>query len=701
MTKVKSLIIFSMALLAITLVMTYPTLFNLDTGVRKGMNDSIFDIWVISQHIQKILNPDFTHYFDGNIFYPYKNTLMYSNHYFTQSLLSLPVYLLTKNPVIIYNILLLFSFFTSAWGMFILARYLTGSSGAGLIAGLIFAFSPFMISHFSHMQILTAGGIPLAFFFLHKFFNQERFRDILLFSLFFILQFLASGHYAMYLTLFCGLYFLIHMLTHQKFLDGRFWIKIGLFLLVCTITLSPFLCKYVGLQQDIGFARGGATGASLTQYLAANGKNLLYGRITRPFQKMEGALFPGIMAFVLAMFGLFGLWKKKSGLTRTEKDWRLITTLMLVGSFLFSFGMKGPYYFLHRYVPGFNGVRVAQRFHIMVMFALAILAAYGIRFILIRLKTGKGKAIMGLAVMVIILEYISIPIPLTGLPGRSDIPLIYRHLEKIEDNGAIIEFPVPENLFRRTRVDSMRMYYSIYHNRKMVNGRSSYFPPLYYEIRQRWKHGPMGEVIADLDTLDVTYLIIHSDLMRPRRFDSVRAELSRLKDRVLFLDRFDTAWLYEIIDKSRVGDNNLSPKILSPISREGWTVKAKVNNRSSGLALDGKVDTWWQSPPQRKGDYFMLDMGQSRRIKSLNLKLSPASPCSYPLRYRVDISENGQQWTRAAESRTRIPIRDFLKPTGIILTIDMKDCRARYINIICTGQHRRQVWTISEIQAFQ
>lgn len=702
MTRAKSLFISSMVLAAITLVMTYPTVFNLKTGVNQNMNDSIFDIWVISQHIQKIIYPDFKHYFDSNIFFPYKNTLMYSNHYFTQSLLSLPIYIITKNPVLTYNLMLLFSFFTTAMGMFLLARYLTGSSGAALIAGLIFGFSPFMISHFTHLQILTAGGIPLTFLFLHKFFHHERIRDLLLFSLFFILQFLASGHYAMYLTLFCGIYFLIHILTHRKYSDGRFWMKILLFLLICVIALGPFLYQYFRLQQEIGFSRGGATGASLSQYLASSWNNLLYGKITAPFQKVEGILFPGILAFILAMFGLSELWKKNSNTPKTVKDRSLIYTLILVGSFLFSFGMKGPYYLLHRYVPGFNGVRVAQRFHIMVMFVLAILAAFGIRFILIRLKPKKRKLVWLLAFTVIILEYISIPIPMTNLPGQRDIPPVYQHLKKIADDGAIIELPIPENLFTRTGVDSMRMYYSIYHQKRMINGRSSYFPPLYYEIRQRWKQCPVREVVSDLNTIGVKYLILHSDLMRPERFNTITSQLSRLQDRIHLLDKFENAWLYEIVNRPPENETEISPEKLLALSRKGWKVKASVNNHTARLALDGKPTTWWQSPPQRNGDTFIIDMGQIRQLKRLNLKMSPASPCSYPISYRVEISDSGQQWTRIAETiRTRIPISDFLKPTRVIMSIDMEPCKARYFKIICTGQHRHQVWTISEVQAFR
>lgn len=127
---------------------------------------------------------------------------------FTQSLIALPVLLLIKNPIFAYNFILLFSFITSGFGMYLLASYLTKNTSAGVIAGIIFAFSPFMLAQLSHLHIITAGGIPLAFLFLHKFFEDESYKHLLLFTLFYLLQILANGYFALYLTLFSGLYIL-------------------------------------------------------------------------------------------------------------------------------------------------------------------------------------------------------------------------------------------------------------------------------------------------------------------------------------------------------------------------------------------------------------------------------------------------------------------------------------------------------------
>ena len=681
--------------------MTYPTIFNLQSGVP-DLLDSVFDAWVISWNVQKLINLEFHDYFDANIFFPYKRTLVYSTHYFTQSLIALPIFMITKNPVFTYNLVLIFSFFTSALGMFLLARYLTRSHLAGIIAGIVFAFSPFMISHFTHLQILTAGGIPLAFLFLHKYFKYERTKHLLLFTLFFVLQFLASGYLALYLTIFCGVYILIYMLTDKKYQEKQFWIKMGFFLLIGILTLGPFMFQYFQVQKEMGFSRMGASGATITQFLASNYNNWIYGKLTDSIQKNEGILFPGILAISLAIIGFIIGIKKQSRRKKIYENHILVYSIILVSSFLFCFGMKGPYVLLHKYVPGFSGVRVAQRFHIMVMLSLAVLAAFGIKYLLSRIKKHKKYLVFSLVMAGIVFEYLSIPIPISHLPRKDKIPAVYQWLETIDGDVSIIELPIPKNRFDRTRMESMRLYYSIFHRKKMVNGRSSYFPPLYYEIRMRWYYSSVNHFISDLNTLGVDYMILHSRLIKKEKRDRIH-QLAQQKKNIQFIRKIGDSWVYKLIpfDDSNQDTKRLNSKV-KPIVRRGWTAFSNINPEKAALALDGNVSTAWQTGPQKRGYYFLVDLGRNHLIKGLRFRLSEMSPCSYPIRYRVKLSEDQQEWeTVVRVERTRIPIEAFLQPRKIAYDIYFDQNMARYIKIINTGKHRNQTWSISEIDVFE
>lgn len=66
------------------------------------------------------------------------------------------------DPVAAFNVLMLLSFPLTAMTAYGLARYLTGSHGAGLLAGLAFAFSPARLAHAAyHPYIAQTQWIPL------------------------------------------------------------------------------------------------------------------------------------------------------------------------------------------------------------------------------------------------------------------------------------------------------------------------------------------------------------------------------------------------------------------------------------------------------------------------------------------------------------------------------------------------------------
>ncbi|UCC38589.1 MAG: hypothetical protein JSV96_12240, partial [Candidatus Aminicenantes bacterium] len=484
MRKWKANLIILAVFLLLTFFMTYPLISNMGSGVRDP-GDPLLSSWILAWNIQKITSLDIQNIFNGNIFYPHKRTIAYSEFLLTQSLIALPVLLATKNPIFAQNFVFLFSFLTSGLGMYFLARYLTKNTLSGIIAGIIYAFCPFMFDHLSHIQILTAGGIPLAFLFLHKFFESEHYKHLLLFTLFFLLQALANGHYAIYLSLFSGLYILLYIILRKKFGDWRFWIKMATFVIIVLVIAGPAFHQYIVVRKEMGFVREIGFYANLTSFFATVPFNRIYGNLTAHFVKAEAQLFPGIFAFLLAVTGFIYSLKKKRGKTPFIQTPVHFYSIILLLSFLFTLGPKGPYALLYKYVPGFKGLRTASRFHIIVMLSLAILVAFGIKAILSLLPRAKRRislVIVFLFMVFILIEYLSMPIPLWSVPAKKDIPEIYKWLATKEGEFAIIELPLPKPGELTFPKECLRLYYSTYHWKKLVNGYAGYFPPLYYEL---------------------------------------------------------------------------------------------------------------------------------------------------------------------------------------------------------------------------
>ncbi len=555
---------------ALTFLMTYPLILNPVTKVRSP-GDTLLNTWVVSWDVHKILSLDFKHFFDANIFYPYKRTLAYSEHLFPQALLALPVLVASGNPLLAYNVLFFFAFITSGFGMYLLARHLTGNSLAALIAGMIYAFPPFMVSHEVHLQVLTAGGIPLAFLFLHRFFERERLPDLSLFGLFFLLQGLANGYYFLYLSFVAGIFILYQIISKKKYGDFRFLAKLVLVGLVVSVLAGPFFYEYVRVRKEMGFVRKSVISAEITSFLAVPRLNRLYGAALSRYRGPEAELFPGIIPLCLAGLGIV-LCLRKRGTNNNDPPANVqagrkeflrkrnpasktremhcpgfyLATLIL--AFLFVFGTRGPYNLLFRFVPGFDGLRVAARWNIFIGFSLAVFAAFGMRSLLRRLK-GIKKKLAGIGVaLLILLEYLSIPMPVATFPIKKNIPRVYSWLaEKRGEDFALVELPLQEAGKSIATVECPRMYYSIYHWKSLVNGYSGYFPFFYIRLKDEWPRLPMALNIARLKEIGVRYLIVHSKQYTRGDLKRLRKQLDRLPGEVGFVARVDEAEVYELI----------------------------------------------------------------------------------------------------------------------------------------------------------
>lgn len=766
--------------LALTLLLTYPLLLNLDNGVRDA-GDPLLNSWILAWDVQKIVHLDWKGFFDANIFYPAKKTLAYSEFLFTQSLFALPVLLIWGNPILAHNVALLLGFVISGFGMYLLASSLTKNTAAGIIAGMIYAFSPFMFAHLSHLQVLSAGGIPLTFLFLHRFFARSSGRDFFLFTLFYILQALANGYYALYLTVFAGLFIAYHVVNQRKFADRRFWLKMGTFVIIVALTVGPFFYQYIRVRAEMDFSREIGFSAKLSNFLATAKINRIYGQLTRAAWSPEGELFPGAAAFLLALSGLFlGIKikteKRKTG--RTRKAERLLPALkillncliliwlglviaillghgfqlsignfrllsarrvlnplltlagliflraflnrlvklkiprilirgekavliyagILVLAFLFTFGPKGPYYFLYKYVPGFDGLRVTSRFHVFVMFSLAVLAAFGVRAIRQRLKGWRGPLFTGLASLVILAEYFSAPVPLTKVPVKEEIPEVYRWLgSQRGENFALLEIPLPQPTQSFCVLDCPRLYFSAYHWKNLVNGFSGYSSPLYEELTRRWQKNPFRQNIEDLKILGLRYLLIHSSDYRKPDFRRIMERISGFEPDLHFVGQFENVHVFEFANWAESGTGKSLAGLRPGHSLEGSSVQTNVNEDSAGAAVDGSIETRWESGPQESGQYFQVDLGSIEQLRGISLCLG-RYPEDYPRGYSVEASADGLVWREISrQENVRLPLTAYLRPKVLPLEIAFAQTEARYLRVTNLGEDPVCSWSICEL----
>jgi hypothetical protein len=770
--------------IVLTLVMTFPLVLHLGSSVRDP-GDPLLNTWILAWNNRQMAGFHLSGWFDANIYYPNRNALAYSEHLFTQALVSLPINLLTGNPILAYNFVFLLAFATSGWGMYLLARRLSGHLAGSIAAGIIFAFSPFMMAHLPHLQVITAGGIPLTFLFLIRFFDKGRWKDLLMFTLFFVLQALANGYYALFLTIMAGLFILVMTVAGRKWREGRFWIQMAVFAVLALAALAPFLYHYAQVKNTLGLERGIGAYARATSFLATSPQNNLYGRVSHPFLRSEGEMFPGAAAFLLAAVGALSALRLKkqlrpagkSRLRRARRATLWIAAALLAaqsvilyitlkqGSFelalvsglkiharsplkpilawaaflivfialknilktgpllpfsfadpclwglgliflialWISFGPHGLFLILYRHVPGFEGLRAPTRIHVFIMFVLAVFAAFGFRSLTHRLSGLKKGALSVLASLVILVEYLSLPIPLISVPVKKNIPAVYQWLASQKGvDIALVELPFPRSGQGVGSVECSRAYFSAYHWKLLVNGYSGYFPPLYSELRRRWEGGcSLSRLISDLKTLGVRYIVYHSSMFEPEDFPVILSKMAFLPDQTAFKARFGEAFVYEVLGWTEGWRGQQAKSPFRPVKPKGWLASASVNSEAAHLAIDGRRETRWDTAgPQQPGQFFEVDLGQTVMVAKLSLLLGP-SELDYPHGYRVEVSEDGRTWAQVAEEeKALIDIRAYLRPKDLALDIPLPNVPARIVRIVNTGQDPVLYWSIHELEVY-
>src|SRR5215470_5373195 len=160
---------------ALAAVMTYPQYLHLTDSVHDD-GDPLLNAWAIAWVAHQLpIAP--AHIFDGNVFYPERRTLAYSETMLVPSTAVAPLWWAGAGTLLVYNIVFLSGFIVSGAGTALLVRSLTGRAAAGIVAGIVFAFLPYRIDHYPHVQLQQTQCLPFALWAFHRMLKSDRLRD--------------------------------------------------------------------------------------------------------------------------------------------------------------------------------------------------------------------------------------------------------------------------------------------------------------------------------------------------------------------------------------------------------------------------------------------------------------------------------------------------------------------------------------------
>jgi hypothetical protein len=245
----------------IAVAMTWPLASGLARDVAWDLGDSVLNMWILSwdsEQFRGILagrSVHLRHFFDANIFHPAPLTLAYSEHHVPQELQIFPLYALTKNPILCYNLLFLSTFVLSGLGMFLFARELTGSTAASFVAGLLFAFAPYRVPQSSHLQVLSSQWMPFAFYGFRRWIEAGRTRALVGATASVVLQGLSCGYYLLYFSPFAAAYVVWELWRTRRLRDRRAWLALTVAGAAAALVVLPFVVPYLIVSRGLQLTR--------------------------------------------------------------------------------------------------------------------------------------------------------------------------------------------------------------------------------------------------------------------------------------------------------------------------------------------------------------------------------------------------------------------------------------------------------------
>ena len=426
-------------------------------GSASYEGDARLVVWILAWDNHVVLDR-VNGWFDANSFYPAKNALVYAEHLFGISVFTLPIYWLTRNPVLAYNLVWILSFLLSAVAAHALAWRYTRDHVASLAAGVAYGFCFFRMHHApGHLQILWGFWIPVWLIALDRWMERLSWTRWAVVVAVGLLQALASWYQAV-MTFVAGALFVAWAIATGERLGSagsdrravrRVLVQSAMAAAAAFATVWPFARRYVSLPSG-GPREALANSADLAGYLISPentfaGHWLLAHGIAGP-RWIWGELTV-YLGWTVLLLAVAGAAVAVHGRTAHVRRARFLVVLAAIAVAL-AFGpspseaVHGRWGFtpfgLFARIPGFELFRVPARFSELLTLALAVLAAVACAS-LRRNSPRAGTLATFAALPLMLAEFYVVGFP-GGPPQPYPVPQIYRQVAALPP-GAIVSLP--------------------------------------------------------------------------------------------------------------------------------------------------------------------------------------------------------------------------------------------------------------------
>jgi hypothetical protein len=697
------------AFLAASIALTLPLAAHPSRSLPSDLVDTLLNAWIIGWDADRFRH-GLQGLWDAPIYFPYHSTLAFSENLLGIAWLVAPVYWMSGNAVLAYNVAFWLSFTIAGLGMYLLVRELTDSRPAAVVAGTFYAFCPFRFAQISHIQMVATGWLPLALWGLHRYFRTSERRWLVVFAAGSALQALSNTYVAYFMAVPIVAVTLDGLVTARG-KRGRMVLELSIAALGILVVLAPVGAQYYRVRADYRQVRTAGEieqgGADVRAYFVA------MSGIWRPVlptpvaSDSEKQLFPGLWAPLLAAVALWGAWTQRAD----RRRWiALYSSIALAGAVL-SMGphmrilgtlvtRHGPYEWLMRIMPGMTGMRVPSRFAIIFMAGLAVVAGCGAPIVLSRIRPRLQPAVLALLLILVVADGWAVPIVVERYPGRArpEDRAVAEWL-RAAPPGAVLHLPIRTYNFEELNYQ----YATLLHGHPLVNGFSGYNTPLQEYLREPrsplYDYERFTGTVRMLRRLGVRFVVLHrgdynmtqqADGEFTRTFAGLRASGQIVRDERLLDTQVFELEPWREPPAADPAETAISPKEL--------TLSASEEPQRLEYLADGDLDSRWIG---RQGGQSWLEVRflQPHDVAQVEMQLASRSVSDYPRELQIDaIDDKGQLRTLYKASPYPEFIAGFLQnPAYPRIDVRLPANRTMMLTIREVASYPDWWWSIYEL----
>ena len=485
-------------MLALAVLHTWPL--ATDPGrLSLHSEDEWLNAWAVSWIARQLLQ-DPLDLFGANMFYPTEDAYAHTEPLIVPGVMGAALRWFGASPMMTYNVLLLVGLTLTGLAMYWLVVAWTGDPWAGVLAGAVLAFGTSMLTRLAHLQALHLYSLPLALLSLDRLIRYCRTSDAVRVGLCVLCAALTSGYLVVFVTVALGSAVLARAPELRNRRGAGVLLRLAVSAIVTLAVLLLLLAPYLAVQGARPLSPDAPSIATALLSYVSTAANLHYQWWSHTVYQSRGALFPGAIAFVLAVAALALRGGAPTGVRR------MLLAVAAVGGLL-SLGTLTPVYeWAYYLIPPIRALRAPSRFGILVVFAVATLAGLGLAALRARRPARRwGTALAAGALVGATVESLAAPLPYR--PVEYDAPI--HHALRAVSPGAVLELPLYSG-GGGSHPNAWYLLASTQHWRPLIAGYGNGRPATYDDRARILSTFPSTLAVARLQALGVNHVVVHA-----------------------------------------------------------------------------------------------------------------------------------------------------------------------------------------------